>query len=162
MCGLWVVQTETITADKIVIAVGGRPKGLGIEGEEHCISSDDIFSLPTSPGKTLCVGASYISLETAGFLTGLVRTSSHGGRRCAVSASYCVCVLRTRFRPCFLAKDDLRGTPYSKQLDIGPENTRFTFSAVGTRAPPGNKMVGVSPRARSSLLFPYRCVMLRL
>ena len=35
------------------------------------ISSDDIFYLKSNPGKTLLVGASYIALETAGFLTGL-------------------------------------------------------------------------------------------
>eukprot|EP00238_Polyblepharides_amylifera_P001622 CAMPEP_0196570890 /NCGR_PEP_ID=MMETSP1081-20130531/1049_1 /TAXON_ID=36882 /ORGANISM="Pyramimonas amylifera, Strain CCMP720" /LENGTH=493 /DNA_ID=CAMNT_0041887573 /DNA_START=179 /DNA_END=1660 /DNA_ORIENTATION=+ len=65
-------KTETITTDKVIIAVGGRPKYLGVEGDtECCVSSDDIFSLPTKPGKTLCVGASYISLETAGFLTGI-------------------------------------------------------------------------------------------
>ncbi len=34
-------------------------------------SSDDLFSLPYSPGKTLCVGASYVSLEGAGFLKGI-------------------------------------------------------------------------------------------
>ena len=34
-------------------------------------SSDDIFSLPYAPGKTLFIGASYISLECAGFLHGL-------------------------------------------------------------------------------------------
>jgi len=33
--------------------------------------SDDIFSLPYAPGKTLFIGASYISLECAGFLHGL-------------------------------------------------------------------------------------------
>jgi hypothetical protein len=33
--------------------------------------SDDIFSLKYHPGKTLCVGASYISLECAGFLNGI-------------------------------------------------------------------------------------------
>ena len=33
--------------------------------------SDDIFSLKYHPGKVLCVGASYISLECAGFLKGL-------------------------------------------------------------------------------------------
>ena len=30
-----------------------------------------MFSLEKSPGKTLCVGASYVSLECAGFLNGL-------------------------------------------------------------------------------------------
>jgi pyruvate/2-oxoglutarate dehydrogenase complex dihydrolipoamide dehydrogenase (E3) component len=33
--------------------------------------SDDLFSLPYNPGKTLCVGASYVSLECAGFLKGI-------------------------------------------------------------------------------------------
>merc|ERR1719276_612153 len=33
--------------------------------------SDDVFALEKSPGKTLCVGASYISLECAGFLKGI-------------------------------------------------------------------------------------------
>jgi len=34
-------------------------------------ASDDIFSLSYCPGKTLSVGASYVSLECAGFLRGL-------------------------------------------------------------------------------------------
>ena len=33
--------------------------------------SDDLFSLPYCPGKTLAIGASYVSLECAGFLRGL-------------------------------------------------------------------------------------------
>lgn len=38
----------------------------------NCVKfSDDLFSLPYNPGKTLCVGASYISLESAGFLKGI-------------------------------------------------------------------------------------------
>jgi thioredoxin reductase (NADPH) len=63
-------KVEQITADKIVIAVGGRPNYPGIPGDkEFGITSDDIFSLKKSPGKTLVVGASYIALECAGFLT---------------------------------------------------------------------------------------------
>jgi len=62
---------RTISAKKFVIAVGGRPTNLDIPGGELALSSDDIFSLETDPGKTLCVGASYIALECAGFLTGL-------------------------------------------------------------------------------------------
>ena len=45
---------------------------LGIANEhELCITSDDLFSLPAAPGKSLVVGASYVALECAGFLTGL-------------------------------------------------------------------------------------------
>ncbi len=63
--------TSEITAARFLVAVGGRPTALDCEGGELAISSDDVFALEKSPGKTLCVGASYISLECAGFLAGL-------------------------------------------------------------------------------------------
>jgi len=63
-------KIEQVTAEKIVIAVGGRPSYAGIPGDkEFGITSDDIFSLKKAPGKTLVVGASYVALECAGFLT---------------------------------------------------------------------------------------------
>ncbi|XP_054097820.2 thioredoxin reductase 2, mitochondrial isoform X5 [Callithrix jacchus] len=62
-----------LSADHIVIATGGRPRyPAHIEGAlEYGITSDDIFWLKESPGKTLVVGASYVALECAGFLTGI-------------------------------------------------------------------------------------------
>lgn len=64
-------KEKEITADKFIIATGGRPKYPDIPGVENGISSDDLFSLPHNPGKTLLVGASYIALECAGFLAAL-------------------------------------------------------------------------------------------
>lgn len=65
-------QTKTITSDKFLIAVGGRPRYPDIPGaRDLAITSDDIFSLRYNPGKTLCIGASYIALECAGFLASL-------------------------------------------------------------------------------------------
>lgn len=64
-------RVTTITASRFLVATGGRPAPLECEGAELAISSDDIFSLEQSPGKTLCVGAAYISLECAGFLVGV-------------------------------------------------------------------------------------------
>lgn len=64
-------MVSEITAARFLIAVGGRPTSLDCEGGDLAISSDDIFAMEKSPGKTLCVGASYISLECAGFLAGL-------------------------------------------------------------------------------------------
>jgi thioredoxin reductase (NADPH) len=55
-----------------VIAVGGRPSYPGIPGDkEFSITCDDLFSLKKAPGKTLIVGASYMALEIAGFLTSM-------------------------------------------------------------------------------------------
>ncbi|KAM5169916.1 thioredoxin reductase 1, cytoplasmic [Mantella aurantiaca] len=60
------------TAKRFLIATGERPRYLAIPGDkEYCITSDDLFSLPYCPGKTLVVGASYVALECAGFLAGL-------------------------------------------------------------------------------------------
>ena len=64
---------KTVTASSFILATGGRPKYPDIPGAvEYGLTSDDLFSLQTPPGKTLLVGASYIALECAGFLHGLV------------------------------------------------------------------------------------------
>lgn len=57
------------TAKNFILAMGGRPRYPDIPGaKECCITSDDLFSLPYCPGKTLVIGASYVSLECGGFL----------------------------------------------------------------------------------------------
>ncbi|NXY22501.1 TRXR2 reductase, partial [Atrichornis clamosus] len=72
--GLTKAGKETIvTADNIVIATGGRPKyPTNIAGAlEYGITSDDLFWLKESPGKTLTPFVFNVSLECAGFLTGI-------------------------------------------------------------------------------------------
>ncbi|NXP71772.1 TRXR2 reductase, partial [Ramphastos sulfuratus] len=69
--GLTKAGKETIvTAENIVIATGGRPKyPTHIAGAlEYGITSDDLFWLKESPGKT---SSPDVSLECAGFLTGI-------------------------------------------------------------------------------------------
>eukprot|EP01055_Gregarina_sp_Pseudo9_P005347 Gregarina_sp_Pseudo_9__5346@NODE_636_length_2443_cov_29_971298_g600_i0_p1_GENE_NODE_636_length_2443_cov_29_971298_g600_i0NODE_636_length_2443_cov_29_971298_g600_i0_p1_ORF_typecomplete_len526_score74_31Pyr_redox_2/PF07992_14/9_5e54Pyr_redox_dim/PF02852_22/2_6e25Pyr_redox/PF00070_27/0_00013Pyr_redox/PF00070_27/9_1e11Pyr_redox_3/PF13738_6/0_0095Pyr_redox_3/PF13738_6/3_4e13Pyr_redox_3/PF13738_6/32K_oxygenase/PF13434_6/2K_oxygenase/PF13434_6/4_4e08HI0933_like/PF03486_14/8_5e07HI0933_like/PF03486_14/3 len=66
-------EKKTLTARFIIVAVGGRPtvpKESDVPGASLAYTSDDLFSLPKPPGKTLIVGASYIALECAGFLNG--------------------------------------------------------------------------------------------
>jgi thioredoxin reductase (NADPH) len=63
-------KIEKFTAKDIVLATGGRPSYPEIPGaQEFGITSDDLFTLPKAPGKTLVVGASYVALECAGFLS---------------------------------------------------------------------------------------------
>jgi len=63
---------KKVTAKTIVIAIGTRPSYGDVKGaEEFAITSDDLFWLNESPGKTLVVGASYVALECAGFLKNL-------------------------------------------------------------------------------------------
>ncbi|XP_069134970.1 thioredoxin reductase 2, mitochondrial-like isoform X2 [Argopecten irradians] len=66
-------QERVLTTENAVVAVGCRPLlPSQIPGmAEHAVTSDDLFWMKNSPGKTLVIGGSYIALESAGFLTGL-------------------------------------------------------------------------------------------
>lgn len=69
----WSVH-RTLTSKHAVIAVGGRPvlpSPSELPGVHHAITSDDLFSLPRTPGRTVVVGGGYVALETAGLLNGL-------------------------------------------------------------------------------------------
>lgn len=99
---------KVITTKYILVAVGGRPAiPREVPGaRENCITSDDLFSLKKSPGKTLVVGASYIGLECAGFLTELgfdvtvaVRSILLRGfdRQCALKVGRCMREIGVKF-----------------------------------------------------------------
>lgn len=62
---------KEITAEKILIAVGGRPWMPGLKGAEHAITSDEAFVLPALPERVLVVGGGYIACEFAGIFAGL-------------------------------------------------------------------------------------------
>eukprot|EP00918_Siedleckia_nematoides_P076382 GHVU01166945.1.p1 GENE.GHVU01166945.1~~GHVU01166945.1.p1 ORF type:complete len:531 (+),score=48.20 GHVU01166945.1:117-1595(+) len=58
--------TRKLTADKIVIAVGGRPVIPELPGSELAIDSDGFFVLESLPKRVAVVGAGYIAVELAG------------------------------------------------------------------------------------------------
>ena len=61
-----------VTAERIVIAVGGHPRLDGlIAGEGLGITSDEVFHLPAMPRRVVMVGGGYIGVEFAGIFHGL-------------------------------------------------------------------------------------------
>jgi glutathione reductase (NADPH) len=62
---------KTVTADKILVAVGGRPVLPDVPGMEHAITSNECFHLDALPGRVAVVGAGYIACEFAGIFNGL-------------------------------------------------------------------------------------------
>jgi glutathione reductase (NADPH) len=62
---------KTVTADKILIAVGGFPMMPEIPGIEHAITSNEVFHLKELPKRVAVVGGGYIACEFAGILNGL-------------------------------------------------------------------------------------------
>lgn len=65
-------KDRTITAEKILIATGGRPwKPESLPGVEHAITSEEAFHLPELPRRILIAGGGYIAVEFAGIFAGL-------------------------------------------------------------------------------------------
>ncbi|WP_296680008.1 FAD-dependent oxidoreductase, partial [Novosphingobium sp.] len=55
-----------ITAKYILIATGGWPVMPDFPGNEHCITSNEVFHLPSLPKRVIVQGAGYIAMEFAG------------------------------------------------------------------------------------------------
>lgn len=66
-----VVNDKTLTADHILIAVGGKPTIPNLPGAEYCISSDGFFALEKQPSRVAVIGGGYIGVELAGVLNSL-------------------------------------------------------------------------------------------
>ena len=62
---------RTVTADKILIAVGGTPFIPHIEGAELGITSNEAFDLENLPGHVVIAGGGYIACEFAQIFAGL-------------------------------------------------------------------------------------------
>jgi glutathione reductase (NADPH) len=62
---------RTVSAERILVATGGRPVRPAIPGQEYAIVSDDAFHLPALPKRALIVGGGYIACEFAHIFAGL-------------------------------------------------------------------------------------------
>jgi glutathione reductase (NADPH) len=63
---------KTVTAERIVIAVGGHPSAHdALPGNELCISSNEAFDLPELPKSIVIAGGGYIAVEFANIFHGL-------------------------------------------------------------------------------------------
>lgn len=58
-----VVDGETLSAGKIVVASGSRPRELPLPGAEHLITSEDILNLEALPESLVFIGGGAIALE---------------------------------------------------------------------------------------------------
>lgn len=62
---------KTITADKILLAVGGHPTRLPIPGADLAMTSNELFEMQEFPSSMLVYGSGYIAVEFAGIMRGL-------------------------------------------------------------------------------------------
>ena len=65
------VGDKKVTAEKILIAVGGKPDKPDIPGMEYAITSDAMFHLEEQPKRMVIIGSGYIGVEFACILNGL-------------------------------------------------------------------------------------------
>lgn len=65
------VDGKRYSAERILIATGGWPHVPDFPGNEHVISSNEVFFLDKLPKRALVVGGGYIAIEFAGIFHGL-------------------------------------------------------------------------------------------
>ncbi|MDF3917433.1 glutathione-disulfide reductase [Salinicola salarius] len=65
------VNGELITAEKILVAVGGWPWTPQFEGSEYTVNSNQVFDLDDFPKRFLVLGGGYIAVEFASIFNGL-------------------------------------------------------------------------------------------
>ena len=63
------IAGECLTAENILIAVGGRPTMPDIPGIEQVITSNEALELPKLPKRVVIVGGGYIAIEFAGIFS---------------------------------------------------------------------------------------------
>jgi glutathione reductase (NADPH) len=64
-------RDRALSAEKVLVASGGRPTLPDVPGIEHVITSEEAFQLPQLPKRILVVGGGYIAVEFAGIFSGL-------------------------------------------------------------------------------------------
>jgi glutathione reductase (NADPH) len=64
-------EDRRLTAERVLVATGGRPATLDIPGKEFAITSDEAFHLEELPKRVVVVGGGYIAVEFAGIFRGL-------------------------------------------------------------------------------------------
>jgi len=65
------INGKQVTAEKILITVGGWPYVPDFPGSEYAITSNETFHLDYLPEKVIVVGGGYIAVEFAGIYNGL-------------------------------------------------------------------------------------------
>ncbi|MEQ6888110.1 glutathione-disulfide reductase [Halomonas sp. CS7] len=65
------VGGETVSAEKILVAVGGWPWTPDFPGKELTVNSNQVFDLETFPERFLVLGGGYIAVEFASIFNGL-------------------------------------------------------------------------------------------
>lgn len=65
------VADKIYTAERVLVATGGWPHIPDFPGNEHVISSNDVFYLKELPKRTVVVGGGYIATEFASIFQGL-------------------------------------------------------------------------------------------
>jgi glutathione reductase (NADPH) len=64
------IGEKKVTAEKILIAVGGKPKKPDIPGIDYAITSNEMFHLKEQPKHIVIIGSGYIGVEFACILRG--------------------------------------------------------------------------------------------
>jgi len=160
------VNGQRMTAEKILVAVGGWPMIPDFPGKEHVITSNEALDLPQRPKRVVIIGGGYIAVEFAGIFNALgseVTLIIRSGQvlrgfdqdvRSTLAEELEKTGIKIR-RDCRIRSVEKHGVEYSVMFDLGDEcMTDCVLVATGrtpNTASLGLKEAGVKLNAKGAV-----------
>ena len=165
------VGGKRVTAERIVIAVGGRPIAPDFAGAAHAIVSDDIFHMQALPQRITIAGSGFIAVEFAGIFAGLGRQVDLVYRAdlplrgfdedMRTGLAEAMATQGIRLHPGRTISSVTTGTAYQVTLDNGQTiETDLVFSALGRKPYTGDlglEQAGVKTGAMGAIPVDDTC-----
>jgi len=161
------VNGQRMTAEKILVAVGGWPMIPDFPGKEHVITSNEVLDLPTRPKRVVIIGGGYIAVEFAGIFNALgseVTLIIRSGQvlrgfdqdvRSTLAEELEKAGIKIR-RDCRIRSVEKTGAEYSVMFDLGDECMADCVMVATGRTPNtagiGLKEAGVKLNAKGAVV----------
>lgn len=126
------VDGQEYSAERLVIASGGRPIVPAIPGAELGITSDGFFELEERPQRVLIAGSGYVAVELAGVLNGLGSDTQLVVRKDGVLRSFDTLLSRELM-------DAMRQSGIALETAVVPESVRKTSDGLVMKAVDGRE-----------------------
>ena len=161
------VNGQRMTAEKILVAVGGWPVVPEFPGKEHVITSNEALDLPERPQRVVIIGGGYIAVEFAGIFNALgseVTLIIRSGQvlrgfdqdvRATLAEELEKTGIKIR-RDCRIRSVEKTGAEYSVMFDLGDECMADCVMVATGRTPNtanlGLKEAGVKLNAKGAVV----------
>ncbi len=144
---------QTVTAERILIAVGGTPtRTSSAQGDELCITSDEVFHLEKMPKSVVINGGGYIAVEFACIFAGMGSKVTLVYRGEQILRGFDNDIRNALYEEMMAKGIDIRlGTTFDK-VEGSKEGNKTVYLSDGTQVPADQVMLAIGRNAATKEL----------